>query len=177
MAQKIQDITSKAEQPQNIIKPEVPMQPEKPGQVEVEKKIEIESMPAEGAVETERQEAAVPAPLPPPSAGAQPAKSPTLEKIENILQEDLQDIYFQMPPDKQAEFREVGEETATKIEQMISGVKVKVKKILELIIHWLRIIPGLNRYFLEQEAKIKTDEILKLKKDQKKEKSWDPNKI
>lgn len=177
MAQKIQDITSKAEQPQNIIKPEVPMQPEKPGQVEVEKKIEIETAPAEGAVETERHEAAVPAPTPAPPVKPLPEKSPTLEKIENILQEDLQDIYFQLPPNKQEEFREVGEETATKIEQMISGVKVKVKKILELIIHWLRIIPGLNRYFLEQEAKIKTDEILKLKKEQKEEKSWDPNKI
>jgi hypothetical protein len=35
-----------------------------------------------------------------------------------------------------------------------------VKKILALIRDWLKLIPGVNRFFLEQEAKIKTDKIL-----------------
>jgi len=29
--------------------------------------------------------------------------------------------------------------------------------------NWLKLIPGVNKFFLEQEAKIKTDEVLKLK--------------
>ncbi|MCX6744095.1 MAG: hypothetical protein NTX82_01060 [Candidatus Parcubacteria bacterium] len=181
MPQKIQDITPNAEKPQNIPQPEAHIQPEMPGQVEIETKTGVEAMPSlpsEGQVAEEKIGEFTPAPAPitvtPPLA----VKSPTLEKIENILQEDLQDIYFQMPPKKQAEFREVGEETATRIDKMMRGVKVQVKKVLELIISWLKIIPGLNRYFLEQEAKIKADEILKLKQGQKQSTSgWDKNKI
>jgi hypothetical protein len=33
---------------------------------------------------------------------------------------------------------------------------------LKLIREWLLIIPGVNKYFLEQEAKIKTDKIQQL---------------
>jgi len=32
-----------------------------------------------------------------------------------------------------------------------------------LIKKWLLLIPGVNKYFLEQEAKIKADEIVKMK--------------
>ncbi len=181
MPKKIQDITAKPETPQDLPNQEIPVQPEMPEEVEVEKKIEVEkapTFPTEGAIGAEQQEAVMPAQVIAPAAPQPPVKSPTLEKIENILQEDLQDIYFQLPPKKQAEFREVGEETATRIAKMMSGVKIHVKKILELIINWLKIIPGLNRYFLEQEAKIKTDEILKLKQDQKQSNSGgDQNKI
>ena len=51
-----------------------------------------------------------------------------------------------------------------KMPKGVKGEKVKVKEIVKLIIEWLKIIPGASRYFLEQEAKIKTDKILKLKK-------------
>ena len=43
--------------------------------------------------------------------------------------------------------------------------KLKVKKVVNLIKKWLTMIPGVNKFFLEQEAKIKTDEIVKLKED------------
>jgi hypothetical protein len=45
---------------------------------------------------------------------------------------------------------------------MLDKGKVNVKKVRDLIIKWLRIIPGVNRYFLEQEAKIKSDRLLEL---------------
>jgi hypothetical protein len=48
---------------------------------------------------------------------------------------------------------------------MIQSGKVNIKKIRNLIIRWLRVIPGVNRYFLEQEAKIKTDRISEMKSD------------
>lgn len=168
MPKKLQDITKKAENPQNQQEQIQPGFIEKPGQVEIEKIIEAPAMPEivpETIVE-EKKEAVVPSAAPQPEPQAS-AKSPTLAKIENILQEDLEDLYFQMPPDRQKEFREVGEKTAFKIEHMVRGVKVHVKKVLELIIRWLKIIPGINRFFLEQEAKIKTEEILKLKEEQK----------
>ena len=57
----------------------------------------------------------------------------------------------------------MGEETASKIAQLLEAAKVKTRKIFDLIVKWLRIIPGINRFFLEQEAKIKADKILRLK--------------
>jgi hypothetical protein len=91
------------------------------------------------------------------------AKNPALVKIESILEEDLQDAYFKMEPKLQQKFKTEGEKTAAKIEQMLVEVKVKANKIFKLIFKWLKIIPGVNKFFIKQEAKIKTDKILKLK--------------
>ena len=101
-----------------------------------------------------------------PAVTAQPAmtspeKSESLRRIESILEEDVADFYMTMPPDKQAEFKRVGEETATQIDRLLAQAKVHVKKIIDLITRWLRLIPHVNTYFLEQEAKIKTDKLLK----------------
>ncbi len=92
------------------------------------------------------------------------AKSPELREIENILEEDLEEFYFELPPEKQKEFKQKGEETASKIEEMLRSVKVNAKKVVNLIKNWLKIIPGVNKFFLEQESKIKADKILKIKK-------------
>jgi len=86
------------------------------------------------------------------------------KQIENFLARDLEDIYLAMPLEKQVEFRKAGEETATKINKLMEKTKIKMNKIVDLIKKWLLIIPGINRFFLEQETKIKTDQIMKLKK-------------
>lgn len=105
----------------------------------------------------------------PPPGRAVPApkrvKSETLEKIEYIMEEDLAHVYKEMPPDIQREFREKGEETAMQIESMMYKVKIHSKKIFKLLFGWLKIIPGVNRFFLKQEAKLKTDEIMHLKEE------------
>ena len=92
-----------------------------------------------------------------------PAKDPTLQKIEDIMGEDLTDAFLKLSPEKQQQFKEKGEETAGLIKQIIEGAKVNTKKIFDLIRKWMKMIPGINRFFLEQEAKIKTDKILSLK--------------
>jgi hypothetical protein len=97
-----------------------------------------------------------PRPLPPPAL----LKDPQLMKIENILSEGLDNLYRTMQPEEQKRFKEKGEETASKIQQLIKAVKIQTRKILELIKAWLRLIPRVNKFFLEQEAKIKTDKIL-----------------
>ena len=84
------------------------------------------------------------------------------QEIENILAEDLEDIYLNMSPAKQAEFKLAGEEVAGKINDLLARAKVKVKAVIDLIKKWLSLIPGINKFFLEQEAKIKTDKILQL---------------
>lgn len=87
-----------------------------------------------------------------------------MKKIDDILSEGLVDVFLKMDPIKQKLFKEEGEKTIYKITELLSHTKFKVSKIIELIKNWLKIIPGINRYFLEQEAKIKTDKIIKLKK-------------
>ncbi len=84
------------------------------------------------------------------------------KQIENILADGLEDIYLNMPPDKQEEFKTVGEQTAREINKLLDSAKVKVKQIIDLIKKWLSLIPGVNKFFLEQEAKIKADKIMEL---------------
>lgn len=89
-------------------------------------------------------------------------KDQLTEQIENILEEDLTDLYLSMPKEMQQQFKAKGEKTLSKIRQLVQKTKVNAKKIFQLIREWLKIIPGVNKFFLEQEAKIKTDKILRL---------------
>lgn len=126
----------------------------------------IEKEEHKTAEKVEKEEPAVTvvsAPMTPP-----PPKSGELVKIEKILEEDLEDFYFSMPPEQQKIFKEKGEETASAIEKMIRAGKAVGRKILKLIRTWLKLIPGVNKFFLEQEAKIKTDEIVKIAEERKK---------
>lgn len=98
------------------------------------------------------------------AAPAKTAQQLRDEQIDAILSDGLSDIYLSLPPKKQAEFRAGGEEAVAKISVLLSQTKVKIKAIVEIIKRWLAIIPGLNKFFLEQEAKIKADKIVRLKK-------------
>lgn len=129
-----------------------------------EKKVETERMPvpegekaapAEEEIGKKPMIAAVVHPI-----TEKPVKSETLVKIEKILEEDLEGFYFSMPAEQRLAFKEKGEETASKIEKMIETGKTVGRKILKLIRDWLKLIPGVNKFFLEQEAKIKTDRIV-----------------
>jgi hypothetical protein len=100
---------------------------------------------------------------------ARPVKSVISEyeerekQIENFLARDLEEIYLGLPLEKQVEFRKEGEETARKINKLLEKTKINLGKIVNLIRKWLSLIPGVNKFFLEQEAKIKADEIVKLR--------------
>lgn len=83
--------------------------------------------------------------------------------IDVILAEGLNDIFIKMNPTQQSVFKKAGEEAVTKINQLLSETKVKVNKIVEIIRKWLKLIPGINKFFLEQEVKIKADKIFKIK--------------
>ena len=94
-------------------------------------------------------------------------KSHVTKEVEAVLSKGMDQTFAGMPPDLQLKFKIGGEETAQKIRGLLSRAKEKAREILELIKSWLRLIPGVSRYFLEQEAKIKTDEILKIADEQK----------
>lgn len=86
----------------------------------------------------------------------------TLEKVEKILAQDMDHIFLSLDLAKQAEFKRKGEETSQQITKLLNKGSVPLRKILNLIIDWLRVIPRVNRFYLEQEAKIKTDKIMRL---------------
>lgn len=85
--------------------------------------------------------------------------------IERVLEEDLGDIYLSLKPEQRNQFRIEGEKTAAKIEFLLEKVTVKLFDIIKLVREWLTLLPGVNRFFLEQEAKIKAEKVLALKKD------------
>ncbi|MBI4435683.1 hypothetical protein HY630_03355 [Candidatus Uhrbacteria bacterium] len=153
---------------------EVPRGPEQAAEVEVAQEPVLEQ-PAEGEPSTPESAPVGDAPVSDKlvttrkAAAVAPKQVDRLEEeIEDILEEDLKELYVSMPPNKQAEFRQKGEETRSKIREIVASAKVNAKKIFQLIRGWLKIIPGVNRFFLEQEAKIKTDKILLVSDEEKK---------
>lgn len=98
-----------------------------------------------------------------PATGILAPQSVQQKKIEKVLSSGLESIYLNLTPEKKKEFKRVGEETAAKINMLLEKTKINVGKIIKLIRKWLSIIPGVNKYFLDQEAKIKADEILRMK--------------
>lgn len=85
-------------------------------------------------------------------------------KIEKLMEDGLEDAYKELTPIQQQEFKIKGEETAWKISHILKRTKVKIKEIFKLLLEWLKLLPGVNKFFLEQEAKIKADKIISLKK-------------
>jgi len=85
-------------------------------------------------------------------------------QIERIMEEGLADAYKELTPVQKQEFKIKGEETAWKIQGLLKQTHIKIKEIFKLILEWLKMLPGINRFFLEQEAKIKVDKIISLKK-------------
>lgn len=90
----------------------------------------------------------------------QSSKSDNLVKIEKILEQEMDYIYEALPQHLQKDFKDKGEKAAREIEKELTKKKINLRKIVKLIVGWLKIIPGINKFFLEQEAKIKADTII-----------------
>ena len=88
------------------------------------------------------------------------AKQVRMKKIESVLEKGLDDIYLAMPKENREKFKQEGEKTVVEINDLFERGKATMKKIVNLIKKWLGSIPGINKFFIEQEAKIKTDEII-----------------
>ena len=92
-------------------------------------------------------------------------KNEMLLAIERILEEELGEMYWQLPEKTQKEIRDEGERTAKKLASIIDSIRISAGKILRVIWKWLATIPNVNHFFLEQAAKIKTDKIVALHKE------------
>ncbi|PIR06336.1 MAG: hypothetical protein COV55_04370 [Candidatus Komeilibacteria bacterium CG11_big_fil_rev_8_21_14_0_20_36_20] len=91
----------------------------------------------------------------------------TLRKVESILSRDMDKVFLSMDAATQQKFKIKGEETARQITTILQKGKFKVKQIINLIVGWLRIIPRVNKHYIEQEAKIKADLIIKMHQNKK----------
>ncbi len=151
--------------PDSLSEAFVDVQEEQEGEkreVEAPEPTESTSQP-ESSTEQEVTEAEVseaPTAAPTPVVAAPVVKDQMMQDIENILAEDLTDVFLQLTPEKRNAFKQAGEEAALKIKVMMEMGKVKAKKMLDIIRDWLRLVPGVNKFFLEQEAKIKTDKLV-----------------
>lgn len=90
-------------------------------------------------------------------------------EVEQILEKDLAEIYDSLPEDVKPVFKKKGEQTALAITDMVKRATVKMSEVMKLVMDWLKIIPGVNRFYLEQEAKIKSDHIVTLSEQIKKD--------
>lgn len=84
-------------------------------------------------------------------------------RIEKIMATGFDDAFKELSPVEQQEFKIKGERAAMEIRQLLRATRVRAKKIFRVLIDWLKFLPGINRYYLIQEAKIKTDQIMTLK--------------
>ncbi len=110
---------------------------------------------------------------PPVAAPVAPVAAPKDQyhvRIERILEENLIEVYLSLPPAARAKFKGEGEAAALKIRSMIEQAKVRAKEVLKIILTWLKTIPRINNYFLQQEAKIKADKIILLAQERAREK-------
>lgn len=103
-----------------------------------------------------------------PAPALTSTKETLTQEIEDVLSEDLGDLYKSLSADKQRQFKAEGERTAGVISQLFSHGKFHARRISSLVKRWLRLIPGVNRFFLEQEAKIKTDKLLQMAEEKNK---------
>ncbi|MBU2575484.1 hypothetical protein KKF64_00095 [Patescibacteria group bacterium] len=93
-------------------------------------------------------------------------KTERQQDIEKILSKELGDIYGSLSSEQQEKVKIQGEKAAKEIEKLIEEMietrKDVSRKILEEIRDWMSEIPGVNKFFLAQESKRKTDHMLAL---------------
>jgi hypothetical protein len=127
----------------------------------------LEGHPAENEhfLEEAPEPIAAPVHIAPPTTPVRPipqVRDTLAVQIEKIMEENLGDVYSALTPVQKQQFKIKGEETANKIKHILETTTAKLGKIVKLIFEWLKILPGINHFFLEQEAKIKAEKIITL---------------
>jgi len=144
---------------------EKPAEPEQ--QEQAEQAAEKEDADKEGK-DTEELKVSGPAQSA-PAPDKEEASRARQKQIEKVLEQELGDLYMELPQEKRREFKAKGEETARKINVLIEQGKAKVGRIVGLIKQWLSFLPGVKDPFVEQEAKKKADKIMQMNQDDNQE--------
>ena len=113
-----------------------------------------------------------------PTVAAEPVtKDEITLEVERILEEGLGDYVPDMPEEARQRFLKKGGEVAAQLSIAVRTLNVQVAIVVELIKEWLMTIPGVNRYFIEQESKIKTDLLVQLANAKREEKYGAPTQV
>ncbi|PKM88868.1 hypothetical protein CVU83_01030 [Candidatus Falkowbacteria bacterium HGW-Falkowbacteria-2] len=145
-----------------IVKPSEHLEKKASFEVQTEKKLEQREVSADKKVE--KPDMGVPVTAGPVVVTDTDYRKQREAAVDSILADGLDQVFLKMSPEDQRRFKAEGEKTAAEINRLLDKAKVGVSKVMSLIKRWLGLIPGVNKYFLEQEAKIKADKILKIKK-------------
>ena len=126
-----------------------------------------ERAPQPGAEVGVRESVTIQAPVQVPAAPTAPVhiQTATHREIEKVLEEDMVPLFLELNPEQRKQFREGGEVSATKIESLLRTGGDVIKAIVRVIREWLLLLPGVNRFFIEREAKIKAQKILFLRQE------------
>lgn len=140
--------------------PEVshPETPEGAGEKRERKSVSPPERPTQEKSKAEGKPALAPVVAPTHSGG----KSPLQQEIENVLEEGLLPMYQDLTVKQRKQFKHEGERIAILIEKILQKTKVKIIELIRLIRRWLQLLPGVNVFFLEQEAKIKAEKLMAL---------------
>lgn len=112
-----------------------------------------------------RIDAPAPVAVPVPTANEAAAPPPALQRtVEKVLEDGLADLYQKLDPAAQAKFRHEGEVTAVRVTELLQEVKVKVVELMRLIRRWLFMLPGVSSLFVESQAKLKAEKLLRLRR-------------
>lgn len=150
--------------------------PESPEIYPKPKQTEQEQLPTEKKIEEEvPKKSVIEEPKKQVSESVKSPHNEIHEKIEGILEEDLGDLYKELDYQTQQKFEEEGQKTVEEIETLLQKAKNHILKILKLLRRWIQIIPGINIFFVEQEARQKTKEILKLEEEYSNKKDQSTN--
>lgn len=154
----------KTQMPERIISPEsIPPQPPSPERIPNPESFAAGRKEQPAPPAEQKQETTLPS-LPHHVAPPKPPLDALQREVETILAEGLDDAYAAMDPLSKQEFKEEGEKAAVEIRSLLDEARVKIHKLLKILTSWLRMIPGVSRLFVEQEAKIKTDRLLSLRR-------------
>ena len=121
------------------------------------KRVQTEAAPSPTAVQAVQRVIAAP-------------KDRMVQEIESVLSEGLEELYKQLSPEERTKFKAKGEETARTLRDLLSQTKINAVKVLRAISDWLKVLSDrANKFYLEQEAKIKTDKLILLAEAERRE--------
>lgn len=130
----------------------------------------VEGVEEQAPEQAPAEPVAAPTPVQMVSRVVRAPKDRMTAEVEAVLSEGLEELYKQLAPNERAAFKKKGEETAKTVRELLLEAKVNVKKVFDAIRDWLKLLSDrANKFYLEQEAKIKTDKLLLLAAAEKRE--------
>ena len=166
------------DKPKSTEKAPIAEQPARPAESAAERAPEVEKTPetalerSESSAPTNERNDQLPAVLSPTVgasgiAEAEVTRDPLLIDVERELEEGLWDVYRDLPPDARQQFKAEGERIAHVVRDGIAAGTLVARRLIELITAWLKMIPHVNKWFLRQEAKNKTDDLMRLSRERR----------